>query len=130
MENGSTPAERAYRQAKAIEEFGKLRGMTEQNTGNVLSMLKSEQNNSNYGEEGERVELTRKLTDLLEIKYVEGGYYITLWGFAISERYNNADDAEYIFLNNTKKRIDMILTATYGIMNVLLNDNNLINKQK
>lgn len=85
-------------------------------------MAKSSANNQNCGIE-ERIEMDRRITELLHVKYDEKkeGYYVTLWGMAISKLCKTQEEAiGYIERND----VDMLITAMYGIANQLIKENN------
>lgn len=92
------------------------------NSENVLSMAKSSANNQNCGSI-DRVEMDRQVTELLHVKYDENkeGYYVTLWGMAISKLCKTQEEAiGYIERNDP----DMLITAMYGIASQLIKENN------
>lgn len=92
------------------------------NLKNALNLSKSSANSQDCGNE-KRVEMDRKVTELLHVKYdVEReGYYVTLWGMAISPMCKTQEEAiGYIQRNDT----DMLVTAMYGIASQLIKENN------
>lgn len=89
---------------------------------NVLSMAKSSVSNQNCGNE-ERIEIDRQVTELLHVKYDENkeGYYVTLWGMAISKLCKTQKEAIGFIESNDP---DMLITAMYGIASQLIKENN------
>lgn len=113
MENGTTPADRAYMQAmKEQETYGE----------NVLSMSKSERSKAGCGTE-KRIEMDVKVTDLLHIKCDEetGKYYVALWGMGISNPMETQAECMELI---KKSDPDMLITAMYGIASQLIKENN------
>lgn len=88
------------------------------NSKNVLSMSKSKPSNQDCGNE-KRVEMVRKITELLSVNYVEGKYHVTIWNFAISKGFDTQEEAIRLI---EEKDIDMLITAMYGIGSQLVKE--------
>lgn len=94
------------------------------NTKKQSNSSKLEDGNENSSTEI-RVEVDRKITEMLHVKEIDGKYHVTLWGGAITPGMETQEEAIKLIEDRDP---DMLITAMWGVSCEAIN--NWSNNQK
>lgn len=91
------------------------------NTSKQQNSLGLSEGNKNSGKNEVRIEVIRKVTELLDICLINEKYHVCLWNGAITKGFDTQEEAMEMI---EKKDVDMIITAMWAVGTVLMNEAN------